>query len=181
MNMTEKTRSYLAWLAVLVALVAWSGTAYFAWVIGGAEEARAAAAASAQENSLRQAASMRARSLVVDTVFERAALEAYFQKDVIAIADLITSAGRAAGVSLQLGSALPEAKTQSDAATVNAVGFVIQAQGSYAALMRAIGFLEQIPVPASLERVDIVRTSSEEGTWRASIYLRALTITPISS
>lgn len=177
--------SYIAWLVVVLALSACAGVAYFAWTIAQDKKDRIEILASTQETSLRQAAAARIHALVTDTVSQRKELEGLLPPDVLSVAGLIRDAGVAAGVALELSNALPETPSSSDVSPVHAIGFLVQAKGSFPALMRAIAILETLPVAVSVQRFDIERTSAGGGvasntSWHMSVYIRALTTALVS-
>lgn len=184
--MKARTMTYVSWLSVLGALCAWTLVAYFGWTITEEQSAHSTQIANAQESTLRQAASARTHALVADTAEQHQALESFLQADVISVAGLIRAAGSGAGVDVEVSNALPEAASpaqSSGAAPVSAIGYVVQAQGSFAALMRALELFETLPVPASVQRFDIERASgpSAGAQWHMSLYLRVLTTAPVSS
>ncbi len=185
------TRSTLfAWSVAVLALIAYLAVGWFGWTISRQESDRAANFANAQDEYARQAQAARLHAAVADTVSQRQALEGLIPSDILSVAGMLADAGTSAGVSLQLSNALPEsAPSSSDANPIYVVGFDIQAQGSFSALMRAIAILETLPIAASVERFDVqtndsgaTPSSSASGAaWHMSAYIRALTTAPISS
>ncbi len=174
---------YIAWLIIVFALCAYAAVGYFAWTIAQEKQDRTALLADAQETLVRQAAAARLHGLVVDTVDVRKGLEALVPADVISIAGLIQDVGKSTGVSLELSNALQES-SESGSDSVHAVGFVIQGEGSFSALMQTLALLETLPIASSIQRFDIQRTSSDptaKAVWRMSLHIRALTSASISS
>ncbi|MDP2648666.1 MAG: hypothetical protein U1D26_01185 [Patescibacteria group bacterium] len=183
----QKGLTYIAWAFALIALISCVAVVYFAQMIANQEVEHADARTQADAATTREAARIRAGALVRDTVLPRGKLESYLQADVIEIVDLVKAAGKSAGVSLQLSSALPEsfpAVQPVSGPSVNAIGFVVQGQGSFSSLMHAERLFESLPVAASVNRLDISRNPGSKGSsgdWNMNVYIRVLTTAPISS
>jgi len=181
--------SFIAWFVLTLGVLAWVGVYYFADTISQEKGERAGILANAQQSSTLQAAAARTHSLVAGTVSERQALSGLFPTDVTSIAGAIAEAGKSAGVALQLSNAMPEASgaaNSSGPSPVNAVDFDVEGQGSFASLMRALALLEALPIPTSIQRLDIGNTPSADGTtptslWHMSVSIRALTTALVSS
>ncbi|MCR4325449.1 MAG: hypothetical protein NUV59_01435 [Patescibacteria group bacterium] len=183
----QKGLTYIAWASAFIALISCVAVVYFAQIIVNKEAEHADARRQADAATTRESARIRAGALVRDTVPARGELESYLQADVIEIVELIKAAGKSAGVSLQLSSALPEsppAMQPVSGPSVNAIGFVVQGQGSFSSLMHAERLFESLPLAASVDRLDISRTPgsrSSSGDWNMNVYIRVLTTAPISS
>ena len=181
--MNTRYISYLAWMLTLLALFSFAAVAYFAWTIAGEHASRGTRLSSAQESALRGAAASRAHALIADTEAERRTLDEFFRADVISVASLIRNAGASAGVKTEVSNALPEALPPGAVASglpLNAIGFVVHTEGSFASLMRALKLFETLPVPVTLGRFDVEQTPSGD-SWHMSVYLRVLTSAPLSS
>ena len=177
--------SYIAWTTVALALSAWAGVGFFAWTILNQESDRAGSVRATQESSEKGAAAMRTHSLAQETAYERTQLATLFNVDVVSAATLIESVGKASGVEVRLGGAQPEsAPPTTSGPDVQAVGFVVEANGKFAALMRAAQLFETLPIPSVLTRVDIEQgpsTDGASGVWHMSAYIRVLTTSNTSS
>jgi len=180
--------TYVQWLALALSLLAWAGTIYFASTLSQGESDRAASVANAQQSSTEQDSAVRTHALVQDSAAQRTQLGALLDTDVVSIANMIEAAGKAAGVTVTLGDAVPETAPPSTPGgpSVQAVGFVIDGQGTFAELMRAAQLFETLPIPSSVERLDIQKVPSAAGassanSWHMNISIRVLTTSNISS
>jgi len=181
--------TYAAYALFAIALLSWVGVVLFAWTITGEQDDRTATLQALQDSSSAQAVNQREHGLLSDTVAERSALDTFLNVDVISVASMISSVGKSAGVNMQLSNALSENAPASQPPTglpVNAVGFSIDARGQFSRLMRAAQLFETLPLPSSVERFDLERTSGTGGSapsdsWHMSLFIRVLTTTAISS
>lgn len=176
----KKSISYLSWPLLLIALVAWCAVVWFALTISTQEADRTSNVQSAQDSSAKKASAARIHGLAQDTAQERAQLANVLNVDVVSVVAMIRAVGKAAGVNAKLSDALPETApaTAPGAPAIEAVGFVVQADGSFSALMHAAQLYETLPVPSSLQRLDIQAvpnlTAGKTPTWHMSLYLRVL-------
>ena len=179
--------TYIAWLLLGVAVLAWTATGWFSWTISSVEAQRANDIEEAQRSSAQQNTVVRIHALVQDTTAQRAELDQLLTTDVVSAANTLKGIGSAAGVKVTLSGAVPE--TSSDPTSANSniqvVGFSLQADGTFAALMRVEQLLETLPLASSVDRVDLQRTPSQagaqSGTWHMEAFVRVLTTAPISS
>ncbi|HEY4517032.1 MAG TPA: hypothetical protein VJG64_03740 [Candidatus Paceibacterota bacterium] len=116
------------------------------------------------------------------TASERASLKALLQTDILSIATMLTGAGKAAGVSLEVSGAQSRAATtlKGSKYMLSAVSFTVTGQGTFAKLMDAAGLLEALPIAGSIEHIDMSRVSPEGNTrgdfpWQFSTRIRVLT------
>jgi hypothetical protein len=188
MHMTQRTFTYLSWLSFLGALACVCGVIFFASIILGEKASFAARAGESDQASLQQATDARMRALIHDSAASRARLEGLVQVDLLSAVDLIESIGKTTGVKLQVSDASPEANGSGKIATLHAVGFVVGAEGSFPSLMRTVELLETLPLPASIENIDISRTpidttpaGGSPPAWHMNLRIRLLTATTISS
>lgn len=178
---------YIAWLLLGVAVLAWAATGWFSWTISSVEAQRANDIEEAQRSSAQQNTVVRIHALVQDTTVQRAELDQLLTTDVVSVANTLKGIGNAAGVNVTLSGAVPE--TSSDPASANSdiqvVGFSLQADGTFAALMHAEELLETLPLASSVDRVDIQRAPTQAGApnglWHLNAFIRVLTTAPISS
>lgn len=178
--------SYLAWGCLFLALMAWGGVWLFADYIGREEERHLTLLAEIQQSSARQGSQTRTHALAKETKQERSSLADIFKTDVVSVANLLTATGKLAGVKMKLSGALPEVAPEvaPGGQSLQAVGFVVQADGTFAALMRAAQLFEALPIPSSLTRLDlqyIPGSGSSGGTWHMNAYLFVFTTSSIST
>ena len=177
--------AYLQWLALGAALLAVFGVWYFASAIAQGQADRAAGDSAMQESADKQALAVRTHALMADTVQERTQLGALLTVDVVSVANMIEAAGKAAGVTVKLGDAVPEnAPAAQGGLSIQAIGFVVEAQGKFPALMRALELFETLPIPSTLTRFDMQKVPDSSGApsvWHMSAYIRVLTTSNISS
>lgn len=178
-------RTSTAILIATAALIAWGLVGYFAWTINVDESKRLADAREAQMATIANAHAVRTHALALDTAKEREQLKTLLGVDVVSAAYMIEGVGRASGVAVKLGDALPEGAQASEGFAPKTVGFVVRADGKFSALMRAARLFETLPIPSSVTRVDIERAPRSSGDksnlWHMNVYIRILTTSDISS
>jgi hypothetical protein len=128
-----------------------------------------------------RASASQLQSLARETSTARGELDALAKVDVVSMVDTIDKVGKDAGVYIQIGQALPEATKDS---SIHAVNFQLGAEGSFTSLLNAIALLESLPIPASLEQVQLIHTggnSAGPASWHMSLRLRILSTADISS
>ena len=183
--MPMRYNTITACISVSIALITWCVVGFFAWTINTDQIQRLETLSDAQRATIIGASSIRTHALALDTAPQRAELKKLLDVDVVEAANTIESVGKAAGVSLKLGDALPETRPVSEGVTLKAVGFVVEADGKFSALMRAATLLENLSLPSSITRLNIERapktSDSAPGLWHMSVYIRVLTTSDISS
>lgn len=181
----QTRNTYIAWTLVALAVCAWIGVILFARTIAAQEAEQAQAIISAQQSSTVQSASVRLHAIAQDTAGERTQLDQLLAVDVVSAANLLKGLGKATGVTVRLSGALPEVAPAStpNGPQIQAVGFAVQADGSFAALMRTLQIIEHLPLASSVERFDIQRAQDSKGPvlWHMNVYIRVLTSSLISS
>ena len=86
----------------------------------------------------------------------------------------VAQAGRAAGAGdVAIGDASPSAGP----ADLTAMDVVVNANGTFAALSRAVALFETLPIPASLEAFEMARVERTD-TWQLTARLRILMTPP---
>jgi hypothetical protein len=178
--------TYLAWTLLTLAIIAWIAVAYFAQAITAQEDARAAALEAQQQSSDAQSSSVRLHALAQDTEPDRTTLEGDLAVGIAPIANTLKNAGTSAGVDLTLSGALPEPASSSGGSdSVGAVGFVVEGTGTFSALMRTVQLLETLPLPSSVQQLDIQQIPDPSGkpgeTWHLNANILVLTTSSISS
>jgi hypothetical protein len=171
--------SFMAWPLLLIAVFAWSGVLYFTYAIDALEASYATTVQDEHQSSVQQQSIVRMHALVQETSDERARLDAILNIDVPAIANLLKSVG-SAGVPVKLSGALPEIAPPAAARgpEVSAVGFALEADGSFSALMHTLQLLEDLPLASTVSRVDIQRVGDPNGkttSWHMNVYVKVLT------
>ncbi|OGG52367.1 hypothetical protein A3H16_00200 [Candidatus Kaiserbacteria bacterium RIFCSPLOWO2_12_FULL_53_8] len=180
--------SFVQWFALGAVLLAWAMVGFFAWSIAGSEHDIATQIENAQKSSTKEASAIRTRALALGTARERTQLGELLDIDVSSIVDMIEGVGKAGGAAVTLSSALPESGGAGIAGgtPIKVIGFNVQAQGSFAALMRVAHMFETLPIPSTLKSLDIEHapnpTPSGPATlWHMNASIRVLTTADISS
>lgn len=171
--------TYLAWLLALFALLAVAGTVYIAWDLGNQAGDRALLRQDADAQVAKSANAVRMHALISDTEVERAALDQALATGAVASADAIEAAGKSAGVDLRVSGTLGQQPILGISANIQTIGFLVEAEGSFAALTRALQTLEMLPLPSAVERVNLEKGSSD--SWRLSALVRVFTSSDIST
>ena len=171
-----KNLSLISWIVFALALCAWVGVGFFALRIQTAESDYASALANAQQSSTAQYSSVRMHAMAQDTTPERTALEQLLASDVVSVVTLLEGVGKTAGTTLKLSGALPETPPAGlpQGSPIQAVGFAVEADGKFAALMRVVQLLENLPVPSSVVRLDVQHASGGGDVWHLSVYIKVL-------
>ncbi len=178
--------TYIAFLLAAAALIAWGAVLFFAWSIDNAEGQYVEGITNAQQSSVAQSSSVRTHAVAAASASDRAQLDQLLAVDIVAIANMLQGVGVTSGVNVKLSGALPESAPAAvpGAAQVQAVGFAVQADGTFEALMRTVQRIETLPIASTIERFDIQRgqsaTGASTGLWHMSVYIRVLT-TAVSS
>ena len=181
----------LAWIAVAAALVLWTAVVMYDSWISAQLEARSSQTTDVQTTSERDIAAVRLHALARDTENQRAQLDSLTHADVISVADTIEGIGKISGVQLKIGAATPEStaqkKSEGKTAALNVVGFVIEADGTFAAVMQAAALLESLPILSSIQNLEFERvmafsdSKSAKSTWHLTARIRVVTAADISS
>ena len=173
----------LALLFLALAALLWGAVAYGAYETRRLATARASSALSAEARLDRDAHQRRLAALAEDTVSERDALDARTSLDVVAILTVLEKAGRDVGTDVQVNDAQAEGIVENlpTGDSLRALGFIVEALGSYASLMRLVSIYEHLPLISEVRHVEIERLNSESvGPWRATIRVRVYTTAPVS-
>lgn len=184
MNM-KTVSSYIAYGMLAVAACVWIAVGFFALFIQNAQAAYLEQIADAGTQAQRVADSVRAHAIAVTNQDRAAKLDAFVAPDVSNIIDAIKAVGTVSGTPVQISDALPASvpKNQTD---IHAVAFVIESSGSFSSLIHTISLFETLPVPSSIEIIDLSRTPSDGSTrasqvWHLNLKLRAITTAAVSS
>lgn len=159
----------LAPVMLAVAILAWAGYGGLVWALSAERVAYAQAVESREQNLAREQSETRLQAAVRDTEAERASLESLVRVPIVATVEMIEETGRAAGMrEVTVVEATPQTTAAKD---LSAVSVVVQSQGTFAAAMRAYALYEAVPLPATIEQVELEKT--EEG-WNLRVRLRVL-------
>lgn len=178
---------YLAYAALAAAACVWIAVGYFASVIAGEHAAYAAQLADVNTRSDQAAADARLHVLASGNLDRSSKLDAIVAPDAAAIIDAIKSVGPAAKTAIKISGALPASvpKTQKD---IHAVAFIIESTGSFSTMMRTLALFEALPLPSSIELVDLSRMEQEGNTaaraprlWHLNLKMQVLTSAAVSS
>jgi len=178
-----KRLQLMSWIVFALSLFACGAAFYAGWYLLGEATVRAEATTSTEQRSSRAAFTERLQALAADTKVERERLEAIGHNDVIAIVTRIESVGPAANVTLRVSDALPEGAGMElpDGSHLVPIVFLVSAEGGFAALEKALGMLENIPLPASVIQVELEKGGEGAAAlWRLSARIRVLTTSAIS-
>lgn len=188
--------SLIAWISIIIALAAWASVVVFSLSIQNAAAGATARAGDLQTASDKQALALKMHTLARDTSHARTTLRNILNRDPLAIADILSQAGTDAGVALRVSDAKSQGVATSpgsprpSAAAANlpqtqAIGFTVEADGSFGDLVRAAAFLESLPVPSRIDELDLQREHNSEGapsaSWHMRVNVRILTNSNVSS
>ena len=178
---------YIAAVLVGGAALTWTGVVLFAQHIGNVEAARVVEIQDAQQSTTQQSALVRMHATAQDTAPDRARLDQLLTVDVSSAATILRNVGKTTHVVVKLSGALPEIPPppSPSGTQIQAVGFSIQADGTFEALMRTAKLLETLPLASTVRRFDIQRGQSAggggTGLWHMNVYLYVLTTSAIAS
>lgn len=178
--MLRQTITQLAVLSVFLAVLAWGAVGYLVW-----DTMQNIAAKSDMSNVSKSSFAQRSldahiHALAISTATDRSQLNELFNADIVSIVNIIETAGSSVQAPTQITDA-SQAKS-ANASPVHTIVFTTQSIGSFSSLMRASELFETLPIPSSIEQVDLVR--SGEGKipqWHMNTRIRVLTTSNISS
>jgi hypothetical protein len=171
---------------LLLASVAWAGVVYArGWMIETAA-ARGASALSAEQRAGEAAFRSRVHTIALDTAPARETLESVMRSDITDFADTIEATGKSVGVSVRVKAALPVGNSDEIVGgdSLHTLAFIVQAEGSFAGLVRFEKTLESFPAFASVQQFEFERVQSVEKNappWRSTIRLHVITTSDIAS
>ncbi|MFZ2555665.1 MAG: hypothetical protein WAZ27_00195 [Minisyncoccia bacterium] len=163
--------------ALLFALSLWGVFGYLVWTLPSERSAYAAAIVTADENALRGESLSRLRAAVRDTENERAALGNLLNLTILRAVEILETTGKQAGATnVSIGEATPLPAAKTDPKGLSTISVVVNLEGSFAALMRAVNLYETLAIPASFEQFEMEKIeSSWRMTARFKIFLLPLT------
>lgn len=177
---------YLSWFALALALLAWAGVVYGDFWIQKTAKERGANALNADQMAAQSAYASRLKALVQETKVERGNLENISHADLVSVANAIEAAGKSAGVSAKVSTAIPSGNAIEipGGSSLQGLAFIVQAEGSFAGLMQLVRVLEKFPGFSTVEQFDFERVPSLERSaqpWRTTLRMKILTTSEVSS
>ncbi|MDB5187836.1 MAG: hypothetical protein JWO50_356 [Candidatus Kaiserbacteria bacterium] len=180
------TKNYMAWVTLLLGILAWGGV-YYLWNITQLSQIDYSQNASrVQQSSNVTEFTARVHTVYQDTTADRASLDDAMTLDPLKVTDLIGQAVIAANtVSIKLSNPTTENSAAGSKTTpVQAFGFIASATGSFSDVSRALLVLERLPIAVSIDTVDIgleptqTQTKNQSAhTWHLNAHLRVFTTT----
>lgn len=172
---------YLSWAAFLFALALWGGVGFFAWTISAEESARDARVVNVEEEAVRQSAELRIRALARETKLARTQLGEIAHKDIIEILESIEGVGRDAGIPITIGQAL--SASSDPESSLRTLSFVVEAEGTFVQVTRAIALLESLPIPSGVYELQLEQLPESEraGKGRARLWRTVARIQVLTS
>ncbi|KKW23777.1 MAG: hypothetical protein UY67_C0017G0010 [Candidatus Kaiserbacteria bacterium GW2011_GWA2_52_12] len=160
-------------MALLIAILAWCGIGYFAWLITEMRSEQASNIAGVTVEAAKRIADKYLHSSLQSTTQERGALDALTETDIVPIVDMLDQVGREAGVKIQIVSTQPESSASK---STRALIFVMHAEGTFSQVERAVELFETLPIPSTVEQIDM---SHDAGIWSLNTRVRVLTTATI--
>lgn len=167
-------KSWLAGGMIFVAVLSWTGFGLFVQKITSDRAEYADALSRAEQDSVRGDSAARVRSTVESSVEERAALEKLFAISVLEAVEIVEQSVAAAGAR---DVVIEDASSSSSEGDLSAVMLVVNANGSFAAVTRAVSLLETLPIPASLEGLEMEYVD-DTNLWRLTARIKIYMMRP---
>ncbi len=177
---THRNLSALSWVLCLFSIAAWIGVGSFIGDIRSLQDMHSSSAATSQRRSVQAMQAANQHAMVVSAQPAQSQLDALSQVDPTHIAQAITSAGTAAGVTIDIKSATQGALTALDSkSSVQSYTFLVSAQGSFVSLIRAAQLLEVLPIPASMSQLQFTHLPPGQGgpkdaAWEMTVQLQVV-------
>jgi hypothetical protein len=178
--------SSLAYGALLLALIAWGALLWGSSALISNAQTRAQSAANQEQIAAKKSYTARLAALAQDTRDQRAVLESLVHPDVVTIVNGIESSAQSIGVPAQVTSALPEGEPTDlpGGGKVQAIGFVVEAHGSFSNMLKTAALFEKLPIASTVESIDLEKAAPDGATassWHLTAKIRVFTSAPISS
>ncbi len=157
--------------SLLLAVTLWGAFGYLFFILPRERAQYAEALATSAQEAVRTESSARVKAIIQDTEIERAALVSLLQVPLIDAIKIVEDAARAGGArTVAIGEATPlSTKNPSPVAPATTrVAVVVQAEGTFAALVRVVSLFEVLTIPSTLDSFDLEET--EKG-WRLTARL----------
>ena len=179
-------RTQMIVLVGILAIGAWAGVGYFAWTIQDSMGSFASRVATARQDFLQAESQVHTHLLVESSAHVRDQLTSALKIDFEHIVDTIESTGAASGAAVHIVDVVPETPVTDPASQtqVTTIHFLVSADGSFSALMKAATLLETLPMPSNIESIDLSRSGSDTSNktvWHMGVRLRVVTSAHIAS
>ena len=181
---TSLNSTVTAWVAFLLAIVAWAGVVLFAFSIQTQESDHTTHVQAAQAQTSQDSKLSYVHALVTESAGDRSELDSLVNVDPATLADLVNTAGKSSGAAIQISDASSDNAPSTGAAGTQAFGFIAGSAGSFATVMYAAQLLETLPVPSSIQEIQLVHVtnpSTPGATWQMNAQVRVITASAISS
>lgn len=180
-----KTVKLISWIAIAVAILAWSGVILSANMIRSTAIQRSNDTRAALTKANQTALNKRVDTLAQNTKEKREQLTALAGADVVSIIDVIDSAGKSAGLDAKVSDAAVGGTQQlgKNGDTLRAVVFNVQGNGTFAQVMHAAALYEKLPLLSSIDQLDIEKVQSSDPkapAWHISARIRVQTLISVS-
>ena len=185
--MNARTSMFFAVLLLSIALVAWAAVGLLTYSVINQTAARASGPGPADQSVTQQIAATRAHAVVQNMAKSKAELERMTGIDLLTAINRIESAGKPVGIVLHVRDAYSESFGKQAKGPIHAIAFAVEAEGTFAGLIKTIQLLETMPMTISIEQFDFGHTPSIDGKpssrtpWHLSIRIRLLTTSNIIS
>lgn len=159
-----RTIQTIAILSFLLTAALWAIFGYLVWTLPSERAAYATALSVASDNELRGESSSRLRAIVNDSKVERASLEGLLDLTILRAVEILETTGKQAGATkVSIGEATPVPPAANAPQGLSTVSIVVNLEGSFVALMRAISLYETLAIPSTLEQFEMEKIDS---SWR---------------
>ena len=179
----QRAPIYRAWGLAVIALLAWAFVLWFAFNLQSTQAQSLSDAQLSASASSRDSAASDLHAALQETASERASLASLITIDPTTLAATINQAGQTAGVNLKIQSASPE--TMAAGSPVQAFDFTVTAQGTFSQLLYAEQLLETLPVPSSIQNLQLIHAPNDavttDGAWQLNAGIQIITSATISS
>jgi hypothetical protein len=178
--------SYKAYGILIAAIIVWLSVGFFAYTIH-TEQAHYIAQVQDEINRSDQMSADALLHVVASSSIKRSQqLDALIAPDVQTIINTIRSVGTTSGATIKISAAMP-GNAPTNQKDIHAVAFVIESTGSFAELMRTLALFEALPLPSSIDTVDLsyipqdgTTTSHGARLWHMNIKMQVLTTAVVS-
>ena len=159
---------------LLTALCVSALASLFAWHITRLQSVHTTNISQAAAESAKQVSIARVHSFLTSTAADRQKLDGLTRMDIVSIVDMIEQAGKTAGVDAQINNVpSPIVSALARSTTLPTLDFIVQAQGTFAQVMKAAAFFQSLPVPSSVQELSFERLpGSGSALWHMSARVR---------
>lgn len=176
----RRVNELFAWSSFALALFAWGGVALFAWMVSASLDESMSRSLQREQEFAAQSSMLRMHALARDTREAREQLAALVELDVVRMIAAIEAVGPDSGTRVEIGQALSSAANEE--APLSTIGLIVQAEGTYAAVVRAAAMLYSLPIPAAVDSLQFELLPGGKGdAWRLAVRLRLFTSVDLPS